>query len=60
MNPLSFLEYLVAAGYHLIAKTILDNPLGLTLDEMIHLKILDLVGEYLSTGGMPEAIASRY
>ena len=57
MYPLSFLEYLVAIGQHLIAKEILNHPVGIPMEEAIHLKILDLVGEYLSIGGMPEAIA---
>jgi len=57
MYPLSFLEYLVAIGHHLIAKEILNHPVGVPMEEVIHLKILDLVGEYLSIGGMPEAVA---
>ncbi len=57
MYPLSFLEYLVATGQNLIAKEILAHPIGIPMQEVIHLKILDLVGEYLSIGGMPEAVA---
>lgn len=56
MYPLSFMEYLVAIGHHLIAKEILCHPPGDAIDETIHAKILDLTGEYLSIGGMPEAI----
>jgi uncharacterized protein len=57
MYPLSFLEYLVAIGHHLIAKEILYHSSGVPMEETIHTKILDLVGEYLSIGGMPEAVA---
>ena len=57
MYPLSFLEYLVAIGYHLIAKEILHHSPGNPMEEAIHTRILDLVGEYLSIGGMPEAVA---
>ena len=57
MYPLSFLEYLVATGNSLIAKEILAHPIGLFMEDVIHAKILDLLGEYLSIGGMPEAIA---
>jgi predicted AAA+ superfamily ATPase len=57
MYPFSFLEYLVAIGHHLIAKEIFYHPPGTPMEEMIHMKILDLVGEYLSIGGMPEAVA---
>lgn len=57
MYPLSFVEYLVAIGHRLIAKEILAHGIGIPMEEVIHLKILDLVGEYLSIGGMPEAVA---
>ncbi len=56
MYPLSFLEYLVAIGQDLIAKEILNHPAGIPMEHAIHLKTLDLLGEYLSIGGMPEAI----
>jgi predicted AAA+ superfamily ATPase len=56
MYPFSFLEYLVAIGNRLIAKEIIDHPAGVPMEEVIHTKILDLLGEYLSIGGMPEAI----
>lgn len=56
MYPLSFLEYLVATNNSLIAKEILKHPLGEPMEDVIHLKILDIVGEYLSIGGMPEAV----
>ena len=57
MYPLSFLEYLVATGHNLIAKEILNHPAGIPMETFIHTKILDLLGEYLSVGGMPEAVA---
>ncbi len=57
MYPLSFLEYLVAIDHHLIAKEILNHPIGIPMEGVIHIKILDLLGEYLSIGGMPEAVA---
>jgi predicted AAA+ superfamily ATPase len=57
MYPLSFLEYLVATDNHLIGKEILGHPIGIPMEEAVHKKILDLLGEYLSIGGMPEAVA---
>lgn len=57
MYPLSFLEYLVATGYSLIGREILAHPPNIPMDDTIHKKILDLVGEYLSIGGMPEAVS---
>ncbi len=56
MYPLSFIEYLVAVGDKLIVKEILDHPIGLPMNEPIHSRILTTLGEYLSIGGMPEAI----
>ncbi|MBS0623658.1 MAG: ATP-binding protein [Verrucomicrobia bacterium] len=57
MYPLSFLEYLVATGHNLLAKEIVHDRSGLPMEEPIHTQALDLVGEYLSIGGMPEAVA---
>lgn len=57
MYPLSFMEFLVAIDNTLIAKEILDHPVGVPMEGVIHGKILDLLGEYLSIGGMPEAVA---
>jgi uncharacterized protein len=57
MYPLSFLEYLVAMEKNLIAKEILSHPSDVAIAEVIHKNILDFVGEYLSIGGMPEAVA---
>lgn len=56
MYPLSFIEYLVAIGEKMVAKAILEHPIGIAMAEVIHKKILDLLGEYLSIGGMPEAV----
>ncbi len=57
MYPLSFIEYLVAVGDKLIVKELLDHPAGTPMNEPIHSKILATLGEYLSIGGMPEALA---
>lgn len=57
MYPLSFLEYLVATNNHLMGKEILQHPIGSPMEEVVHKKLLELLGEYLSIGGMPEAVA---
>ncbi len=57
MYPLSFLEFLVANGDSMIAREILNHRIGIAMEEPIHTKILDKLGEYLSIGGMPEAVA---
>lgn len=56
MYPMSFMEFLVATGDLLIAREILHHPVGLPMEDPIHTKILDKVGEYLSIGGMPESV----
>jgi len=55
--PLSFMEFLTAIGESLIAKAILSHEKGIPMGDAIHSKLLDLVGQYLSIGGMPEAVA---
>lgn len=57
MYPLSFMEFLAACGYSLIVKMILENSDKSPLPERAHLKILELLGQYLAIGGMPEAVA---
>ena len=54
--PLSFMEFLVAIGESLTAKAVLSHEKGVPMGDAIHSKLLDLVGRYLSIGGMPEAI----
>jgi len=54
MYPLSFMEYLSACGKSSLVQAVLE---GEKFSETIHLKLIDLVGEYLAIGGMPEAIA---
>lgn len=55
MYPLSFMEYLVALGENLLVAEILKST---QFSETIHTKALDLLGQYLAIGGMPEATAS--
>lgn len=57
MYPMSFLEYLIATQDYLMATMILDHPEGMPVEESIHTRILDKLGEYLSIGGMPEVVA---
>jgi hypothetical protein len=53
MYPLSFVEFLAACGKSQFVEAILQKE---TFSEIIHLKLMDLVGEYLAIGGMPEAV----
>lgn len=54
MYPLSFMEFLAACGRSSLMEAILNSE---SFSETIHYKLMDLVGEYLAIGGMPEAVA---
>lgn len=56
MHPMSFIEYLVATKQHLIAQEIWNHTNGIAMSDVIHETILNKLGEYLSIGGMPEAV----
>jgi predicted AAA+ superfamily ATPase len=51
--PLSFLEFLSATGNQLFFEAILRQQ---PFSEVIHNKLLDLLGHYLAIGGIPEAV----
>lgn len=53
--PLSFLEFLSATGNSQFIEAILK---ALPLSELIHFKLLDLLGHYLAIGGIPEAVSA--
>lgn len=57
MYPMSFIEFLMATGNELFAKEILQHPATEAFIEPLHQKGLQLLGEYMLVGGMPEAIA---
>jgi len=56
MYPLSFLEVLVALGNETWAKKIIEHNPEELFSEPLHEKLLDIVGEYVAIGGMPEAV----
>ena len=56
MYPMSFLEYLVALGHLKWAKLIIDYDLKDQFNESVHKELLNMVGQYLAIGGMPEAV----
>jgi predicted AAA+ superfamily ATPase len=57
MYPMSFMEYLVASGNTVAVEAILGNDQRSAFSEPIHQSLMNLVGEYLAIGGMPEAVA---
>lgn len=56
MFPLSFMEFLSAMGYQLAAQAILHQPPGEPMPESIHALLLELLGQYLAIGGLPETV----
>ena len=56
MHPVSFIEYLVASGENLIVDEIMNHPIKHEMGAVVHERILDLLGEYLAIGGMPQAV----
>lgn len=56
MYPMSFLEFLVALGHHKWAELIIEREVSDPLNEPLHAILLNVVGEYLAIGGMPEAV----
>ena len=57
MYPMSFMEFLSALEHPMLIKEILSHPVQEEASEVIHNKILDLLGNYLAIGGMPQAVA---
>ncbi|NGX34379.1 MAG: hypothetical protein K1060chlam1_00732 [Candidatus Anoxychlamydiales bacterium] len=56
LYPLSFIEFLAASENYLLIEEILSHKSENKLNEAIHNKLLDFVGQYLAIGGMPEAV----
>lgn len=55
LYSLTFMEFLVAMGHTLLVKVILEDNLE-TISDVIHQRLLDLLGVYMAIGGMPEAV----
>jgi len=58
MYPLSFVEFLCALGHPLLAEEVITHHANDPMSAPIHDKLLDLVGEYIAVGGMPESVIS--
>lgn len=56
MYPLSFMEFLKARNKDLLIETLLDHDVDQKISEVAHQNLLLLLGEYLTVGGMPEAV----
>jgi len=56
MHPLSFIEYLAADGNGLFINEIINHSPEQDISQMVHNKLLGLLGEYLALGGMPRSV----
>ena len=56
MYPLSFFEFLCACGYELLAQAIIPGAITASISEVVHKKLLVLLGEFCAIGGMPEVV----
>jgi predicted AAA+ superfamily ATPase len=57
MYPLSFIEFLSALDHPMMIKEILAHSDGEAISDVVHDKILSLLGNYIAIGGMPQAVA---
>ncbi len=56
MYPLSFVEYLVAMERTILLEALLVHSIEHEISEIAHTQLLELLGEYLVFGGMPQAV----
>lgn len=56
MQPVSFIEFLSAMSSDILLKELLAHTSMDPMSEVIHTKLLGILGEYLAIGGMPEAV----
>lgn len=56
MYPLSFIEFLYAVSEDMLVQEIMHLDVSKPFSQLIHQKLLRLLGEYIAIGGMPEAV----
>jgi len=56
LYPMSFFEFLEAAGHERLVKSLYEHDTNEPFLETVHEKLLRLTGEYLAVGGMPAAV----
>lgn len=58
LYPMSFIEFLMAAGKERFAREVIHHPVTEPMPALIHQQLLALLGEYMLIGGMPEVVAN--
>jgi predicted AAA+ superfamily ATPase len=56
MQPLSFIEFLAAMSSKILLEELLNHTTMNPISDIVHNKLLSLLGEYLAIGGMPQAV----
>ena len=56
MKPLSFIEFLAAMSPDILLKELLGHISMNPINDIVHNKLLSMLGEYLAIGGMPQAV----
>lgn len=56
MYPLSFIEYLFASEQEALYRTVMDHPVSVPLESIIHNKLLDRLKIFYLTGGLPGVV----
>ncbi len=56
MYPLSFFEYLEAAGHKIMLEAIMEASYDKPLNDQTHRKLMEELRLFILTGGMPEAV----
>ncbi len=56
MQPLSFIEFLCAMSSDILVQELFMHTSMNPISDIVHNKLLGLLGEYLAIGGMPQAV----
>lgn len=57
LYPFSFMEFLASMGRDLLIETLHNHDPSEPVSNVAHNKLLQLMGEYMTIGGMPEAVS---
>ena len=60
MYPLSFSEFLNGAGEHQLLEKIREAKPEKPLNEIFHVKLIELIQKFICLGGMPEVLATYF
>jgi len=57
MYPLSFMEFLVAKNANVLLELLINHNTTKPINNVAHNELLILLGEFMTVGGMPEAVS---